>query len=287
VTQLDDCCRLRGDHRGMRSILRFGAAFCFIGHGAFGFLRKESWLAYFAIFGIPADWAPQIMPVIGAVDVVAGVAVLFAPSRLALGYMVVWAAWTALLRPLAGESIFEAVERAGNYGVPLALVLLLSRPSIDVSRVLQWTTVLLLGGHGALGILHKPLLIAHYSAIGLPSSTTAIVGWFEVIVAIFIAVRPTVSLLIFAAFWKAGTESLFLIAGDPIWEVVERAGSYAAPLALAALIYNRDGLRSHAETRRAPIPGGDHISRKDAGEVRFIEGLSSSCGTADTSKAKV
>ncbi|HEX7879730.1 MAG TPA: hypothetical protein VF720_09990 [Candidatus Eisenbacteria bacterium] len=29
-----------------------------------------------------------------------------------------------------------------------------------------------------------------------------------------------------------GSESLFLTAGAPVWEFVERGGSYAAPLAL-------------------------------------------------------
>ena len=33
------------------------------------------------------------------------------------------ALWTAMLRPLAGQGIAECLERAGNYGVPLALLL--------------------------------------------------------------------------------------------------------------------------------------------------------------------
>jgi hypothetical protein len=39
-----------------------------------------------------------------------------------------------------------------------------------------------------------------------------------------------------AAAWKLASESLFLVAGDPVWELVERAGSYAAPFALALLL---------------------------------------------------
>src|SRR6185503_8103803 len=157
--------------------------------------------------------------------------------------------------PLAGESVFEALERAGNYGVPLALFLsigaslswkglvqLRDAPSADervqvsVRGVLQWTTVLLLLGHGALGALvGKGMFATHYAAIGLPAQATAMVGWFEIALAVGVAVRPIAGLLIFVAAWKLATESLFLAAGAPIWEVVERAGSYAAPLALAAL----------------------------------------------------
>ena len=68
------------------------------------------------------------MPWIGAVDVLVGMAVLFAPRRLPLLYMVGWATWTALLRPLAGEPVFETLERAGNVGVPLAFLVLAGWP---------------------------------------------------------------------------------------------------------------------------------------------------------------
>jgi hypothetical protein len=239
--------------------LRIGAAMCFIGHGAFGFITKAAWVPYFGVVGIPESWAWTMMPIIGAVDVTVGMAVLFAPRGVPLLYMAVWAAWTALLRPLAGESAFEAMERAGNYGVPLALLLLtavprtwnglgtlLTKPADDertiatVVSVLKWTTVLLLFGHGALGaVTGKAMLSTHYAAIGLSSDTTAIVGWFEILLAAVVALRPGIPLLLGIAGWKLASESLFVVAGAPIWEFVERAGNYAAPLALAALMTQR------------------------------------------------
>jgi len=238
--------------------LRLGAAFCFIGHGAFGFITKAAWLPYFAVVGIPEPWAWRLMRIVGAVDVLAGVAVLFAPRGLPLVYMTIWATWTALLRPLSGEPVFEALERAGNYGVPLALMLLtamprsirglgqrLDRASTDVRAItlarqaLQWSTVLLLAGHGALGMANKAMLTSHYAVLGLPADTTVIVGWFEIALAIAVAVRPMAGVLIFVCAWKLATEFLFVTAGAPIWEFVERAGSYAAPLALALLLRDR------------------------------------------------
>jgi hypothetical protein len=235
-------------------VLRLGAALCFIGHGAFGFITKAAWIPYFGVVGIPESWAVRLMPVVGAVDVTAGMAVLFAPRGLPLIYMTVWAAWTALLRPLAGESLFETLERAANYGVPFALLMLttvprsitglgtlLDRASAEnlalerTRQALKWTTVLLLLGHGALGIADKTLLTTHYTAIGLPASTTMLVGWFEFALAAAIAIRPMAGLLVFVAAWKLATEFLFVTAGAPIWEFVERAGSYSAPLALALL----------------------------------------------------
>jgi hypothetical protein len=236
-------------------VLRVAAALCFIGHGAFGFITKAAWLPYFGVVGIPEDWAWTMMPWVGAVDVTVGMMVLFAPRRIALGYMAVWGFWTALLRPLSGEPIFEALERAGNYGVPLAL-LLMSGLTLDwrtwlagvepgplsvrqehlVRRVLQWSTVLLLAGHGALGAVSgKVMLAEHYASVGLPDVTVA-VGWFELALAAVIAVRPALPLLLFACAWKLATEALFVPAGAPVWEFVERAGSYGAPLALGLLV---------------------------------------------------
>ena len=236
-------------------VLRVGAALCFIGHGAFGFITKAAWVPYFGVVGIPEAWAWRLMPLIGAVDVLAGMAVLFGPTRLPVMYMTAWAAWTALLRPLAGETPFEALERAGNYGVPLAFLLLNGAPARwrdlfielparsipigpeeQVRRVLQWTTCLLLVGHGALGIAGKPLLLGHYNAIGLSPDAAPLLGGFEIGLAVLVALRPTAGLLAFVACWKLATESLFLTAGAPIWEFVERGGSYAAPAALALLL---------------------------------------------------
>lgn len=260
--------------------LRVGAALCFIGHGAFGFITKAAWLPYFAVVGIPESWAWRLMPVVGAVDVLAGMAVLFAPRGLPLVYMVAWAAWTALLRPLAGESAFETLERAGNYGVPLALMLMTGvtftragllrslshaapggRPEQSegsarlVAPVLQATTVLLLVGHGALGVLGSPGLTTHYAAIGLPATSTVMLGWFELALAAAVAIRPAVGLLVFVAMWKLATESLWIAAGAPVWELVERAGSYAAPLALAALSLEPSALRFPSTDRAVSSRG--------------------------------
>jgi hypothetical protein len=237
-------------------LLRLGAASCFIGHGAFGFITKAAWLPYFAVAGIPASWAWKLMPLIGAVDVLAAMAVLFAPRGAPLLYMALWASWTAVLRPLAGESVWEAVERAGNYGVPFALLVMtgiprtlsdLRRTRLDVDVVdsaiarvcviLRCTTAALLFGHGALAaLMGKATLVAHFAAVGLSPRALQVVGFVEMAAAIAVAMRPSIAPLILIAVWKIASESLWLVTGAPVWEFVERGGSYAAPLALAALL---------------------------------------------------
>ena len=250
--------------RRLHWALRLGAAACFVGHGAFGVMTKPAWVPYFAVVGIPSDWALALMPLVGTVDIAAGLAVLLSPRPAVLLYMAVWGLWTALLRPLSGDNAWETLERAGNYGVPLALLLLaggrgtVGRWSLrdwlapiapagpgpvpdarlaEVARVLRWTVALLLAGHGALAaVVGKPLLAAHWSAVGLPGEALApLAGWLEIALAAAVLLRPGAALLAAVAAWKLATEALFPAAGAPVWEFVERGGSYAAPIALALL----------------------------------------------------
>lgn len=255
---LVDAARMRRVHW----CLRIGASACFIGHGVFGVITKAAWVPYFGVAGIPSDVAHTLMPVVGTVDIAMGIAVLVSPRPVVLLYMVVWAMWTALLRPLAGEPVFETMERAGNYGVPLALLLLVGRPrtwlgwfrapegpSADratIARVLRWTTAILLFGHGALAaITQKTLFADHYAALGLPASVAPVIGIAEMLVAVLVLFITSPALLIAIAAWKLATEALFPIAGSPMWELIERGGSYAAPLALAFLyMYPREPRRS-------------------------------------------
>lgn len=240
-------------------VLRLAAALCFVGHGAFGVITKASWLPYFAVAGIGPDLARSLMPVIGTVDILLGLSML-RPTKAALAYMGLWALWTALLRPLAHEGMAESLERAGNYGVPLALLLVglaavprgrwlarLPPSALDEATarraawVLRLTTAALLLGHGLLAVSGKALLVTHLAAIGVGdggASTASVVlaqGWLEIALALAVLVRPAAPVLLAALVWKLATELLFPLTGDSLWEFVERGGSYGAPLALLML----------------------------------------------------
>jgi len=180
-------------------------------------------------------------------------------------HLTIWGLWTAALRPLAGEVVWECVERAGNYRVLLAFLALVGVPrcprgwvrpvwpstrsalTADRTRVMHGllgvTTFLLLLGHGALGALdNKPALTAQYASIGLQHVTlggltlTQMVGGVEIVLAIVVLVAPLPSLLLGVCLWKMGTETLFMTAGSLPFEWIERAGSYVAPLALYYLM---------------------------------------------------
>src|SRR5258708_37876644 len=67
--------------RKMHYILRLAAAMCFIGHGAFGIITKPIWCNYFAVAGIGHDLAYRLMPLLGTVDILFGLSLLFYPIR--------------------------------------------------------------------------------------------------------------------------------------------------------------------------------------------------------------
>jgi hypothetical protein len=107
-----------------RLVLRIACAGIFIGHGAYALMVNPPWLAFFSVVGIGQDTGRTLMPLIGALDIALALSVLFRPLVPVLAWMTFWALWTALLRPLSGMPIWELVERSGNFGAPLALLLL-------------------------------------------------------------------------------------------------------------------------------------------------------------------
>jgi hypothetical protein len=246
-------------------LLRLGVVGCFLGHGAYGLLTKEAWVPYFDVVGIDRTWAYRLMPWVGAMDVSLGLIMAVAPLPIVLLHLTVWGLWTAALRPLSGDVVWECVERAGNYGVPLAFLALTGVPRslcawfvpvwpsamqpLTANRaralhgILRLTTCLLLLGHGALGALtSKAGLTAHYASIGLHNvmvssfTLTQVVGVLEIVLAVTVLVAPCPTLLLGICLWKMGTEMLFITSGSLPFEWIERAGSYMAPLALYTLI---------------------------------------------------
>jgi hypothetical protein len=233
--------------------LRFAAAMCYIGHGAFGIITKAIWLNYFAVFGIGTDMGYHLMPIIGVLDILMGISLLVYPDRAVLLWLVVWGAITALLRPLSGEHFAETIERAGNYGAPITLLILsgfggksikawfdrISPDTLTNEKTLAAATTclkimvfLLLAGHGWLNLVEKKGLMGQYISLGFsnPAQVARIAGMFEIVAAFSILIRPIRPVLIALLIWKMGTELFY-----PDWEAfewIERGGSYGTILAL-------------------------------------------------------
>ena len=65
---------------------------------------------------------------IGLADLTVALIVLIKPIRIVLLWATFWGFWTALLRPMVGEPIWDFIERWANWGAPLALLILISWP---------------------------------------------------------------------------------------------------------------------------------------------------------------
>ena len=238
-------------------LFRVGMLMEFVGHGAAGITLKEAWVRYFAVFGADRATALTCMPIVGTIDITLGLLGFLSPRRWALVWCAFWGIFTACLRPVAGESFWEVLDRAGNYGGPLAFLILAGFPRTarqwtepirvgPVSRavlkrvavVLRWITALTLIGHGAYNaLLQKPMLLDQYTKVGLNSlPLVGVLGWLEMALGLAIAVKPFRALLLAAFAFKVATELLYPITGYPMYEFVERGFSYVAPLALFFLI---------------------------------------------------
>ena len=225
---------------------------CFIGHGAFGITTKPIWCNYFAVFGIGHDLAYKLMPVAGSFDILLGIITIIYPIRAVALWLVIWGLVTASLRPLSGEPFAELIERAGNFGAPLALLILCSggknfsswfrrmSPDINmdakkmaqVAQCLRIIVFLLLLGHGWLNMIPKTGLIQQYSGLGFsnPVEIARTTGFIEIIAAIAVLIKPLASLLLLLFVWKMASELFY--PHYEIFEWVERGGSYGSLLAL-------------------------------------------------------
>lgn len=105
--------------------LRIGVAGEFLGHGVLALQGKADWIGWFAKFGISdPGTASTLLMLVGALDVVVALVVLFKPIKPVLLWAIFWGFWTALVRPIVGMPIWDFVERFANWGAPLALYFL-------------------------------------------------------------------------------------------------------------------------------------------------------------------
>lgn len=118
-----------GNNKAVEWILRVAVAGEFFGHGVFALQGKKTWVLWFSVFGVSdVNLATRILFFLGILDIALAILVLVKPIRLALLWMAFWGFWTAILRPIVGDPIWDFVERSANWGAPLALLLLIGWP---------------------------------------------------------------------------------------------------------------------------------------------------------------
>ena len=252
----------RNHHPGLPSLnqpqkihytLRIASAMCFIGHGAFGIITKSIWCNYFAVFGIDHNLAYRLMPVLGSFDIMMGLLILVYPMRMILLWLIIWGTITAALRPISGEPFAEFIERSGNFGAPLALLILSGSGGNHISgwfkkidpnaffhpknlwvatNCLKIVVFLLILGHGWLNVIGKKGLLGQYNSIGFPNPglTAEVIGLLEIAASFAVLLRPVRPLVIVLFIWKVTSELFY--PHHELFEWIERGGSYGALLAL-------------------------------------------------------
>lgn len=109
-------------------ILRIGIFGTFLGHGIFALGIKQAWIPMITTLGFSESVATTILPLIGTIDIIIAILALIYPIRIVLIWATLWAFSTALARPIAGDPIWDFVERTANWAAPLALLVLQGVP---------------------------------------------------------------------------------------------------------------------------------------------------------------
>jgi hypothetical protein len=111
-------------------VLRIGVL-VFLGHGIFALQGKQTFIGRIqSMVPVDATTATSLLFAIGIIDILVAFSVLLKPHRLVLIYATIWAFMTALARITAGDPVWDFVERATNWAVPLVLLPYTSNSSL-------------------------------------------------------------------------------------------------------------------------------------------------------------
>lgn len=95
-------------------------------------------------------------------------------------------------------------------------------------------------GHGMFAILGYQSWYRYLQVVGIamePAKSMVIgIGYLDIMVALFILIKPNKYILAWASIWAFSTAFVRPFAGEPIWAFVERAANWAAPLVLLLIL---------------------------------------------------
>ena len=120
----------QSDLRIVEWVLRIAVFGEFLGHGVLALQVTPKFVGLIeGMSGITGQAAEYLLVSIGIIDIITAVLAIVFPFRLLLLWASVWGFLTALARPVAGEPVWDFVERWANWGAPLALLYLRRFPT--------------------------------------------------------------------------------------------------------------------------------------------------------------
>jgi hypothetical protein len=72
------------------------------------------------------------------------------------------------------------------------------------------------------------------------------VGVVDILVAFSVLLKPQKYVLVYATVWAFMTALARITAGDPVWDFVERAANWAAPLALLLYVQYKSKIKKES-----------------------------------------
>ena len=123
---------ITGDISNIRKIdwiLRISIFGVFLGHGILALEMKPSFLLLIeGMSGFSGPLAENLLFSIGIIDIITAIFAIVFPFRLLLIWATAWGFLTAVARPIAGDPIWDFIERWANWGAPLALLYVRNLP---------------------------------------------------------------------------------------------------------------------------------------------------------------
>jgi hypothetical protein len=103
-------------------------------------------------------------------------------------------------------------------------------------------------GHGVFALEGKQRFVEMIQSMVSVDAATAgsllfVIGIMDILIAFLVLLRPQKYVLAYATVWAFMTAIARVTAGDPIWDFVERAANWAAPLALLLYIQFKSKIR--------------------------------------------
>jgi len=107
-------------------ICKLAIGLLLIGHGGFGaFVQKPMLVEHLASVGLPSSI--DLVITLGYFEIALGIITLIKPTKPLLWFILIWKISTEFLYITDGGiiNIFEFIERCGDYGLPLALIMII------------------------------------------------------------------------------------------------------------------------------------------------------------------
>lgn len=119
------------------TLLRIGGGICFFGHGMLALTGKTGFLGLLGSLGLDPIQAMPLLKVIGSIDILVALSILFKPNKLVLQWATLWTALTIVAWGIHGDGLMDLARRVPYVTTPLALLYFLYQGKTAASQALD------------------------------------------------------------------------------------------------------------------------------------------------------